>query len=265
MYQRAASLRQRATSAAAAIRAPSRYATLCHATLRHAGTETRRQRRAYKGPALYRSHQQLDYVHTTILRYRWTTVRDFTVLKGVPYGERRHAPHMETYANTWEYPKPGRGTWKNEILCGCTANNLILPTSYGKGPAAREESARQDDDERQRPERGRFGGRPLLFSAQQCVQIYVPTPTEPGQWADVWGRVKVCKEKKLQELNSNLNIRLVIKKYIHSSYSITDEINIKIISFLWWYVSETILFKKWRYANNCPLRLRRYWQIFWIV
>jgi len=38
-------------------------------------------------------------------------------------------------------------------------------------------------------------GRTFLFSAQQCVQIYVPTSTKPGQWADVGG-VRGCVKKK---------------------------------------------------------------------
>jgi len=96
MYQRAASLRQRVTTgattaataaaAAAAIRVPSRYAMPRHAMPRPAG-----QRQLLGGQRTKATPREATPA---------PTVRYFTVLKGVPYGERRHAPHMETYANT---------------------------------------------------------------------------------------------------------------------------------------------------------------------
>jgi len=54
----------------------------------------------------------------------------FYGVKRQPYGARRHAPHMEIYANAWEYLKPNEVRGKMRFFAGCTANNFILPTSY---------------------------------------------------------------------------------------------------------------------------------------
>jgi len=94
---------------------------------------------------------------------------------------------------------------KMRFFAGRTANDLILPTSYGKSSAAREENARQDNvnDEdgrhgsaifrRQRPERGRFGGAATSLQASRaCKSTYLRRQNRLRYHGTVIGCVGAC-------------------------------------------------------------------------
>ncbi|MBM3937175.1 MAG: hypothetical protein FJ333_00770 [Sphingomonadales bacterium] len=80
------------------------------------------EQRVYANGEQQQQQQQQRYVHhpatprhaTPTPTPKLTSARNngkvFYSVKRQPYGARRHAPHMEIYANACEYPKPGRGT-----------------------------------------------------------------------------------------------------------------------------------------------------------
>jgi len=201
MYLRAASLRQRATSAAAAaaIRAPSRYATPRYATPRYATQVPRRDGRdePTRDRPFTAATGNWTMYYTTILRYRLITVRDSTALKGDPtvnVGTRRIGESMLTPENTLtvkRYEKRLTGPPVNGELVNsfylllqrlsstrgertpgrpqCQQRQQLQPERgcFGGRPSRTCKSTYQR--QQRGPEQGRFGGRPYFFSAQQHV------------------------------------------------------------------------------------------------